>query len=219
MRGLWKRLALILIIVIFIEPIYSFGQMAVQQISDLADREEMATMITTTKEKIANITAAFSENTSIETATPPESEDAIAQLTVSNTPVTAPVAKITVSNEKELADAMYAYFSSFSPTFEIHYKGSTKRIEQMVEEAYEDAIKRDGYVYGHISEHAIRYEYSKIAATIYGEQSYLMTPEQATYVEMNVQDILASIANSFDVRCRESEGSKRLYCVTDSLYK
>lgn len=196
MRGLWKRLALLLIIVIFIEPIYSFGQMAVQQISDLADREEMATMITTTKEKIANMTGAFSEDTSIETATPPESEDAIAQLTVSNTPVTAPVAKITVSNEKELADAMYAYFSSFSPTFEIHYKGSTKHIEQMVEEAYEDAIKRDGYVYGHISEHAIRYEYSKIAATIYGEQSYLMTPEQATYVEMNVQDILASIANA-----------------------
>ena len=195
-RGLWKRLVLILLIVIFIEPIYSFGETAVQQISDLAGREEMATMLTATKEKIADVTAAFSDNASIETATPPESEDTLAQLTASSTPIPAPTAKITVSNEKELADAMYTYFSSFSPTFEIQYRGSTKGIEQMVEDAYEDAIKRDGYVYGHISKHAIRYEYNKKAATIYGEQSYLMTPEQATYVEMNVQDILASIVNS-----------------------
>lgn len=195
-RGLWKRLALIFIIVIFIEPIYSFGKTTVQQIMDWTDREEVATVLTATKEKIAEVTASFSEDTSIETATLSESKDAVAQLAVPNAPVEAPVAKITVTNEKELADAMYSYFSSFSPTFEIQYNGSTKRIEKIIEEAYEEAIKRDGYVYGHISQHAIRYEYNKITATIYGEQSYLMTPEQAAYVEMNVQDILESIAES-----------------------
>ncbi|MFJ7951913.1 transglutaminase domain-containing protein [Lysinibacillus sp. NPDC096418] len=193
---LWKRLALILIIVIFIEPIYAVGKTTVQKIIDWADREEIATVFTATKEKIAEVTATFSEDSSIETATPTENMDAVAQLPASNAPVVTPVAKIAVTNEKELADAMYSYFSSFSPTFEIQYNGSTKRIEKIIEEAYEEALKRDGYVYGHISQHAIRYEYNKISAKIYGEQSYLMTPEQAAYVEMNVQDILASIVTS-----------------------
>lgn len=193
---LWKRLALILIIVIFIEPIYAIGKSSVQKIIDWADREEVATVLTATKEKIADVTATFSEDASIETAIPTENMDATAQLPASNASVLAPVAKITVTNEKELADAMYSYFSSFSPTFEIQYNGSTKRIEKIIEEAYDEALKRDGYVYGHISEHAIRYEYNKISAKIYGEQSYLMTPEQAAYVEMNVQDVLASIVTS-----------------------
>lgn len=163
---------------------------------DWTNREEVATVLTATKEKIAEVTATFSEDASIENASLSESKDSVAQLPVSNTPIVAPVAKITVTDEKELADAMYSYFSSFSPTFEIHYNGSTKRIEKIVEEAYEEALKRDDYVYGHISEHAIRYEYNNKKATIYGEQSYLMTPEQAAYVEMNVQDILKSITSS-----------------------
>ena len=160
-RGLWKRLALIFIIVIFIEPIYSIGKTTVQQIIDWTNREEVVTALTATKEKIAEVTSTFSDDASIETVTPSENKDAVAQLTVPNTPVVAPAAKITVTNEEELADAMYAYFSSFSPTFEIQYNGSTKNIEKIIEKAYDEAIKRDGYVYGHISEHAIRYEYNK----------------------------------------------------------
>ncbi|MGM3243139.1 transglutaminase domain-containing protein, partial [Bacillus cereus group sp. Bc237] len=78
-----------------------------------------------------------------------------------------PEAKLVVTNAKEMADAMYAYYSSFSPKFEIQYKGNTQRIEQLVEEAYENAIKRDDYVYGHISKHSIRFEYGGRTATIF----------------------------------------------------
>lgn len=197
MRGLWKRLVLVIIIIIFIEPIYSVGKATVQQIVEWVDQEEVATMLTATKEKITDVAANLSEDDStIETAIPTESLEAVAQLTVPNKSVATPDATITVTNAKELADAMYAYFSSFSPTFEIHYKGGTQRIEQLVEEAYEAAVKRDDYVYGHISEHSIRYEYSKKAATIYGEQRYLMTPEQATFVDMNVQEVLTKIIHN-----------------------
>ncbi|CAM5699260.1 S-layer protein OS=Lysinibacillus sphaericus OX=1421 GN=LS41612_22145 PE=4 SV=1 [Lysinibacillus sphaericus] len=91
---------------------------------------------------------------------------------------------------------MYAYYSRFSRSFEIQYKGSTQRIEKIVEEAPDSAIKRDDYVYGHISKHSIRFEYGKKTAKIFGEQSYLMTPEQAAYVEMNAQEIVATIAKN-----------------------
>ncbi len=196
MRILWKKLAIILIIVIFIDPIYTAGKATVQQVMTWANNDEIQTMLLATKDKIVDVTAQFSDDASIETATPIEDRNDEAELVATTAPALKPEAKLVVTNAKELADAMYAYYSSFSPTFEIQYKGSTQRIEQLVEEAYDSAIKRDDYVYGHISKHSIRYEYGKKQATIYGEQSYLMTPEQAAYVEMNVQEIVASLSKS-----------------------
>lgn len=216
-KVLLKRLVLIFIIVIFIEPIYSLGKTTVQQIRDWTNREEVATALMATKEKIDEVTATFSEEASIETANPSESKDDIEQLPVSNAPVGTPATKITVTNEKELADAMYSYFSSFSPTFEIQYTGNMKDIESIVKKAYEEALKRDDYVYGHMSEHAIRYEYNHKKATIFGEQSYLMTPEQANYVDMNVQDILASIVNS-SMSDVEKVKAVNDYIVTHTVY-
>jgi len=191
-RILWKKLAIIVIIVIFIDPIYTTGKAVVQQVITWANNDEIETMLLSTKEKIVDVTAKLSENTSIETATPLE-EEPEARVAVTAPTAPKPDAKLVVTNAKEMADAMYAYYSSFSPTFEIQYKGSTQRIEQIVEEAYDNAIKRDDYVYGHISKHSIRFEYGRKTATIYGKQSYLMTPDQAAYVETNIQDIVASI--------------------------
>ncbi|MFJ7733286.1 transglutaminase domain-containing protein [Lysinibacillus sp. NPDC097231] len=192
MRILWKKLAIIVIIVIFIDPIYSAGKAVVQQVITWANNDEIETMLLSTKEKIIDVTAKLSENASIETATPIE-EDPEGNIAVTAPTSEKPESKIVVSNAKEMADAMYAYYSSFSPTFQIQYQGNTQKIEQIVKEAYENAIKRDDYVYGHISKHSIRFEYGRKTATIFGEQSYLMTPEQAAYVEMNVQEIVASI--------------------------
>lgn len=189
---LWKKLAIIVIIVIFIDPIYTAGKAVVQQVITWANNDEIETMLLSTKEKIIDATAKLSENASIETATPIEEKPEEGVAVTASTSKT-PEAKLVVTNAKEMADAMYAYYSSFSPTFEIQYKGNTQRIEQIVEEAYEDAIKRDDYVYGHISKHSIRFEYGGKTATIFGEQSYLMTPEQAAFVEMNVQEMIASI--------------------------
>ncbi|MFJ6210456.1 transglutaminase domain-containing protein [Lysinibacillus sp. NPDC092081] len=192
MRILWKKLAIIVIIIIFIDPIYTAGKAVVQQVITWSNNDEIETMLLSTKEKIIDVTAKLSENTSIETATPikEKPEEGVA---VTAPAAKKPEAKLVVTNAKEMADAMYAYYSSFSPKFEIQYKGDTQRIEQLVEEAYENAIKRDDYVYGHISKHSIRFEYGGRTATIFGEQSYLMTPEQAAFVEMNVQEIVASI--------------------------
>lgn len=193
MRILWKKLAIIVIIIIFIDPIYTAGKAVVQQVITWANNDEIETMLLSTKEKIIDVTAKLSENTSIETATPPIEEKQEEGVAVTAPAVKKPEAKLVVTNAKEMADAMYAYYSSFSPTFEIQYKGNTQRIEQLVEEAYENAIKRDDYVYGHISKHSIRFEYGGRTAKVFGEQSYLMTPEQSGYVEMNVQEVVASI--------------------------
>ncbi|MGE7691771.1 transglutaminase domain-containing protein [Lysinibacillus sp. NPDC097214] len=192
MRILWKKLAIIVMIIIFIDPIYTAGKAVVQQVITWANNDEIETMLHSTKEKIIDVTAKLSENTSIETATPIE-EQPKEGVAVTAPAVKKPEAKLVVTNAKEMADAMYAYYSSFSPTFEIQYKGNTQRIEQLVEEAYENAIKRDDYVYGHISKHSIRFEYGGRTAKIFGEQSYLMTPEQSAFVEMNVQEVVASI--------------------------
>lgn len=214
-RILWKKLAIIVILIIFIDPIYTAGKAVVQQVITWANNDEIETALLSTKDKIIDVTAKLSENTSIETATPIEEKPEGGAVTA---PVAKkPEAKLVVTNAKEMADAMYAYYSSFSPTFEIQYKGDTQRIEQLVEEAYENAIKRDDYVYGHISKHSIRFEYGRKTAKIFGEQSYLMTPEQASYVEMNVQEIVASI-NKKSLSDVEKVRAVNDYIVANTAY-
>lgn len=192
-RNLWKKLAIIAIIIIFIDPIYMAGKAVVQQVLDWTNNDEIETMLLSTKEKIVDVTARLSDDASIETAIPIEDIHE-AEVAPKAPPIQKPETKLVVTNAKEMADAMYAYYSSFSPKFEIQYKGNTQRIEQIVEEAYNNAIERDDYVYGHVSKHSIRYEYGRNKATIFGEQSYLMTPEQAAFVEMNVQEIINKIS-------------------------
>lgn len=176
------------------EPIYTAGKATVKQVVTWANNDDIETMLLATKEKIVDVTTKFSEDASIQTANPEDVKNQ--ELSVTAPVVQQPETKLVVTNAKEMADAMYAYYSSFSPSFEIQYKGSTQRIEKIVEEAYDSAIKRDDYVYGHISKHSIRFEYGKKTAKIFGEQSYLMTPEQAAYVEMNAQEIVATIAKN-----------------------
>lgn len=176
------------------EPIYTAGKATVKQVVTWANNDDIETMLLATKEKIVDVTTKFSEDASIQTANPEDVKNQ--ELSVTAPVVQQPETKLVVTNAKEMADAMYAYYSSFSPSFEIQYKGSTQRIEKIVEEAYDSAIKRDDYVYGHISKHSIRFEYGKKTAKIFGEQSYLMTPEQAAYVEMNAQEIVATIAKT-----------------------
>jgi len=188
---LWKKLAIIILLIIFIEPIFTVGKATVNQVVTWANNDDIETMLLATKEKLVDVTTKFSEDASIQTANPEDVEEQA--LAVTARAAQQPETKLVVTNAKEMADAMYAYYSSFSPSFEIQYKGSTQRIEKIVEEAYDSAIKRDDYVYGHISKHSIRYEYGAKSAKIIGQQSYLMTPEQAAYVEMNAQEIVAAI--------------------------
>jgi len=188
---LWKKLAIIILLIIFIEPIFTVGKATVNQVVTWANNDDIETMLLATKEKLVDVTTKFSEDASIQTANPEDVEEQA--LAVTAQAVQQPETKLVVTNAKEMADAMYAYYSSFAPSFEIQYKGSTQRIEKIVEEAYDNAIKRDDYVYGHISKHSIRYEYGAKSAKIIGQQSYLMTPEQAAYVEMNAQEIVATI--------------------------
>ncbi|MGE7843684.1 transglutaminase domain-containing protein [Lysinibacillus sp. NPDC093712] len=188
---MWKKLAIIAILIIFLEPIYTAGKATVKQVVTWVNNDDIETVLLATKEKIVDVTTKFSEDASIQTANPEDVKEQ--KLAVSSSVVQQPETKLVVTNAKEMADAMYAYYSSFSPTYEIQYKGSTERIEKIVEEAYDSAIKRDDFVYGHISKHSIRFEYGRKTAKIFGEQSYLMTPEQAAYVEMNAQEIVATI--------------------------
>ena len=85
-RILWKKLAIIVILIIFIDPIYTAGKAVVQQVITWANNDEIETVLLSTKDKIIDVTAKLSENTSIETATPIEEKP-------EGGAVTAPVAK------------------------------------------------------------------------------------------------------------------------------
>ena len=56
----------------FIDPIYTAGKAAVQQVIDWTNNDEIETMLLSTKEKIVDVTARLSDNASIETALPIE---------------------------------------------------------------------------------------------------------------------------------------------------
>ncbi|MEG0258674.1 MAG: transglutaminase domain-containing protein [Lysinibacillus sp.] len=189
-----KRLAIIVIIIIFIEPIYSIGQKVYVQVKEWSGNDQITNLLNNVDEKITDVKSIISDESPIEPALPSELAVAVSGNVEGVSLKSAPTSRV-VTNTEELADLMYEYFSSFAPKFEIEYVGSTKNIEKIVKEAHENATKRDDYVWGHLREHGVRYEYSRSKATIFGEQSYLMTPEQAAITEQQVDQVLGSITN------------------------
>lgn len=102
------------------EPIYTAGKATVKQVVTWANNDDIETMLLATKEKIVDVTTKFSEDASIQTANPEDVKNQ--ELSVTAPVVQQPETKLVVTNAKEMADAMYAYYSSFSPSFEIQYK-------------------------------------------------------------------------------------------------
>ncbi|GLC90191.1 transglutaminase domain-containing protein [Lysinibacillus piscis] len=212
---MWKKLVIVIVVLIFIDPIYTASKAAVKQIIAWTENEDIEDILLVAKDKITEVTATISDNAAIEKATFIEEEPSEQTATA---PITSqPEVGRVVTNAQEMADAMYVYYSSFAPTFEIQYKGNTQRIEQIVEEAYNNAIQRDDYVYGHMKKHAIRYEYGRNTATILGEQSYLMTPEQAAYVDKNVQAVVDIIKQKSSTAI-EKVRAVNDYIVSNTVY-
>lgn len=93
---------------------------------------------------------------------------------------------------EHLTDSFYAHFKNWETDFTIDYKGSTKNLEQMLEQATTEAAARDDYILGHLGAREIVYEYSAIKAKIGVSQQYLTNPQQ----ELKVEAFVAKLAQS-----------------------
>lgn len=97
-----------------------------------------------------------------------------------------------VQTTEELADSFYYYLSRWETNFEIHYVGSTADIENVIQKAVDDAASRDQYIFGHLAERTIEYEYSRLDAKIKVHQTYLTNPAQEEIVNEKVASILST---------------------------
>lgn len=112
-------------------------------------------------------------------------------------PTTSPTQNVTVPNTidslEKLTDAFYMYFSEYNTNFTIEYRGSTANIDDLIQRAVTDALARDSYIQGHLSERQIQYEYSKVAATIHVQQSYLTNAQQEKIVDTKIASLVSKV--------------------------
>lgn len=99
----------------------------------------------------------------------------------------------TVTSVNQLADTFSYYFDRLATEFTIEYKGNTANLEKILEQAVQLAIQEDTYIGGHLSMREIQYEYTKTAATIQVQQSYLTTIEQEHIVDAMVDQLLENV--------------------------
>lgn len=171
-----KRITFLVIIIVLIKPIYDNGPKWIKEINQLIDNHAIT----------------FEDATSDVIATVSTKKEAIINTT---NQITTSEAKLTdgVTSKKELAERFYHYLSRWETNFEIHYIGSTADIEKMIQNAVEEASNRDQYIYGHLAERKIEYEYSKNDAKIKVHQTYLTNLAQEAVVDQRVSAILSTI--------------------------
>ena len=178
-----KKLTLIVILLVFAKPAYDFitellNEPSVSESynSDMETPEQNTFLNEQQSSNIAQQEQSNSQSVNERTAevTDPKQED---------------VPKWIDSTE-DLADAFYYYYSRFETNFEIHYVGSTKNIEAMIQEATAMAAARNDFVGGHIAGHEMRYEYSKMDAIIKVEQRYLTNLAEIEAVKKWVAQVI-----------------------------
>lgn len=170
-----KKLVFLVVIVVFIGPVYDFSKFLFHKFSTEQPLEQILTA---------------GENILTEQAVQVVQE--VQSLGVNGQKVEGSQEKYTALSTKQLEDCFYTAFTNWQTDFVIVYKGDTANIEQLIETATTKALARDEYVSGHIGERSIQFEYSRISATIHVQQSYLMTPTQAAYVNQQVSSIVSA---------------------------
>lgn len=166
-----KRLVIIVVILVFIKPLYDLGTEIYNDIKLLLDSP---------KEQVIDV---FNEN--IQTATVQKNTGVPL-----NQEAKLPKA---VKNIEDLTEAFYYYFSNWQTDFKIYYVGSTSDLENMIKTAAERAANQNEYIKGHLSNREVRYEYTKMKAQITVHQQYLTNKSQEQFVDKKVAEILSKV--------------------------
>lgn len=166
-----KRLVIIVVILVFIKPLYDLGTEIYNDIKLLLDSP---------KEQVIDV---FNEN--IQTATIQKNTGVPL-----NQEAKLPKA---VKNIEDLTEAFYYYFSNWQTDFKIYYVGSTSDLENMIKTAAERAANQNEYIKGHLSNREVRYEYTKMKAQITVHQQYLTNKSQEQFVDKKVAEILSKV--------------------------
>ena len=174
---LLKRITFLVIAIVLIKPIYDFGSQWYDDVMQFLNNHEVK-IEDASSEVLSSVSSA--KETLVNTA-------ANALTTVD---VELPNS---VQTTEELADSFYYYLSRWETNFEIHYVGSTADIENIIQKAIDDAASRDQYIFGHLAERTIEYEYSSLDAKIKVHQTYLTNPAQEDVVNEKVASILSTV--------------------------
>jgi len=199
-----KKITFIVLLLVLAKPAYDYGPKIIDEINNFLNNHSN------------EITGATNEIISVVS----EGVTSIASniSTVNNTSKTKDT---TLPNEvqsvEELADAFYYYFSNWETEFTIHYNGSTTDIEKIIERAVTEAISRNQYIEGHLSDRKIEYEYSLMDAKITVHQQYLTNPEQELIVDAEVAEILSNV-NSKNMTDFEKVKFVNDYIVKNTSY-
>ncbi|MFL0505912.1 DUF5050 domain-containing protein [Ureibacillus sp. 179-F W5.1 NHS] len=172
-----KRITFLVIAIVLIKPIYDFGSQWYDDVMQFLNNHEVK-IEDASSEVLSSVSSA--KETLVNTA-------ANALTTVD---VELPNS---VQTTEELADSFYYYLSRWETNFEIHYVGSTADIENIIQKAIDDAASRDQYIFGHLAERTIEYEYSSLDAKIKVHQTYLTNPAQEDVVNEKVASILSTV--------------------------
>lgn len=180
-----KKLVYLVVILIFIGPTYDLTKATIHKASKWLDESPWVEQLQLAVEDVSVEQVEQLPNTARELTEATATE--IQNLQIPQSPN-----QIVVTSQAELADAFYTSFKNWQTEFDITYKGSTKNIEKTIETAVNEALGRDDYIFGHTGKRSIKYDYSKTAASIHVEQSYLTTPQQEAIVEQRVSEIVGA---------------------------
>ncbi|MFP7202527.1 DUF5050 domain-containing protein [Lysinibacillus halotolerans] len=172
-----KRITFLVIAIVLIKPIYDFGSQWYDDVMQFLNNHEV---------KIED--ASFEVLSSVSSAKETLVNTAANALTTVDVELPN-----SVQTTEELADSFYYYLSRWETNFEIHYVGSTADIENIIQKAIDDAASRDQYIFGHLAERTIEYEYSSLDAKIKVHQTYLTNPAQEDVVNEKVASILSTV--------------------------
>lgn len=172
-----KRITFLVIVIVLIKPTFDFGSKWYDDIKQFLNNNDV-----NIQDATSDVLTTFSS-----------AKNSIAS-TASNTLTTiSGEAPNSVQTVEELADSFYYYLSNWQTDFEIHYVGSTADIENIIQMAVDDAANRDQYIFGHLADRTIEYEYSSFDAKLKVHQTYLTNAAQEQIVNEKVASILASV--------------------------
>ena len=163
-----KRITLLVVILIFAKPAYDIIM------EEYALDEITPTTISPVEVQLSN-----------------EEKSSLTSEETANAPSTSLPKKIT--SVEQLTEAFYYYFSQFEESFTLQYSGSTKNIDDIIEQASKEASKRDPFVDGHLSERNIKYSYNMLSAKIEVSQTYLISQDEVMAVNASINQLVASI--------------------------
>lgn len=175
---MFKRLAIFIILLIMIKPAYDFSKEFWNEAVQWINENEIA-------ENIENISIS-----DIKESTKEAIQETTSTISALQNTIHLPEK---VQSVDELADAFFYHFSQWETDFEIQYAGDTSHIEELIQQAVEEASQRDHYILGHLGDRKVALSYGKSKASIKVHQQYLTNAAYEQYVDEQVASILSQV--------------------------